>query len=110
MRPPGKDTSLVTPNTLERPASRSYKPLMKRLTRCSLIILDEFGYAPLDAEVARQPFKVISARYGRRSIIFATNIEFGKRSTVFGDEKLAAVIGRVVHHTHLVEFNGPGSG
>lgn len=83
---------------------------VKEMARCGPIILDEFGYAPLDVEVAKQLFKVISARYGRRSIIFATNIEFGSRSTVFGDEKLAAVIDRVVHHTHLVEFIGPSSG
>lgn len=44
VRPPGKDTSLVAPNTLERPsASRSYEPLMKKLTRYDLITLDEFG-------------------------------------------------------------------
>ena len=34
-RTPGKDTPLVSPNTLERPASRSYKSLMKKLARCA---------------------------------------------------------------------------
>lgn len=44
MRPPGKDTSLVAPNALERPsASRPYEPLMKKLARYVLIILDELG-------------------------------------------------------------------
>ncbi len=57
---------------------------MKKLARYDLIILDEFGHVPLDVEVARQLFKVISARCGRRSIILATNIEFGKRSTTLG--------------------------
>ena len=98
------------PYALERPVSRSYESLMKRLTRYALVILNKFSYVPLDVEVARQLFNVISARYGRRSIVFAINIALGKQSTVFGDEKLAAVIDRAVHHTHLVEFNGPSSG
>ena len=82
--------------------------LMKELARCDLIILDEFGYVPLDVESARLLFQVVSACYERRSVIFTTNIEFGKWGTVLGDEKLAAaMIDRVVHHGRLVEFGGP---
>ena len=77
---PGKDTSLVAPNTLERPASRSYESSIKKPARYALIILDKFGYVPLDVKVARQLLKVISARCGRRSILFATNVEFGNEA------------------------------
>ncbi len=63
---------------------------------------------PLDVESARLLFQVVSACYERRSVIFTTNIEFGKWGTVLGDEKLAAaMIDRVVHHGRLVEFGGP---
>ena len=87
---------------------RSLESLMKELARCDLIILDEFGYVPLDVESARLLFQVVSACYERRSVIFTTNIEFGKWGTVLGDEKLAAaMIDRVVHHGRLVEFGGP---
>lgn len=87
---------------------RSLESLMKELARCDLIILDEFGYVPLDVESARLLFQVGSACYERRSVIFTTNIEFGKWGTVLGDEKLAAaMIDRVVHHGRLVEFGGP---
>ena len=87
---------------------RSLESLMKELARCDLIILDEFGYVPLDVESARLLFQVVSACYERRSVIFTTNIEFGKWGTVLGDEKLAAaMIDRVVHHGRLVELGGP---
>ena len=87
---------------------RSLESLMKELARCDLIILDEFGYVPLDVEGARLLFQMVSACYERRSVIFTTNIEFGKWGTVLGDEKLAAaMIDRVVHHGRLVEFGGP---
>lgn len=108
VRPPGKGTSLVTANALERPSvPRSYKSLMKKPARRGPIILDEFDYVPLDVESTRQLLKAISTRYGRRGILFTINIEFGKRSTVPGDEKIAAaVVDAVVHHGHPVEFGG----
>ena len=82
--------------------------LIKDIRRADLVILDEFGYIPLDVDGARLLFQVISECYEARSMILTTNIEFGKWGTVFADDKLAAAaIDRVVHHGRLVEFNGP---
>ncbi len=81
--------------------------LIKDIRRADLVILDEFGYIPLDVDGARLLFQVISECYEARSMILTTNIEFGKWGTVFADDKLAAAaIDRVVHHGRLVEFNG----
>lgn len=81
--------------------------MLKELGRADLLILDEFGYVPLDIEGARLLFQVMSDCYERRSVIVTTNIEFSKWGTVFGDDKLAAaIIDRLVHHGRLVEFNG----
>lgn len=81
--------------------------LLKDIRRADLVILDEFGYIPLDVDGARLLFQVISECYEARSMILTTNIEFGKWGTVFADDKLAAAaIDRVVHHGRLVEFNG----
>lgn len=81
--------------------------MLKDVGRADLVILDEFGYVPLDIEGARLLFQVMSDCYEKRSVIVTTNIEFSKWGTVFGDDKLAAaVIDRLVHHGRLVEFNG----
>ena len=81
--------------------------LMKDIAKCDLLILDEFGYVPIDVESSRLLFQVISECYEKRSVIFTTNIEFNKWGTVLGDDKLAAaLIDRVVHHGRLVEFGG----
>ena len=77
------------------------------IEKSDLVTLDEFGHIPIDMEGARLLFQVISSCYERRSLILATNIEFGKWGTVLGDEKLAAAaIDRIVHHGRLVEFGG----
>jgi DNA replication protein DnaC len=81
--------------------------MLKDIGKADLIILDEFGYIPLDIDGARLLFQVISDCYERRSLILTTNIEFGKWGTIFADEKLAAAaVDRIVHHGRLVEFGG----
>ena len=80
---------------------------MKDIARNDLVILDEFGYVPLDIESSRLLFQVVSLCYETRSMILTTNIEFGKWGTILGDDKLAAaMIDRIVHHGRLVEFGG----
>ena len=77
------------------------------IDKSDLVILDEFGYMPIDPEGARLLFQVISNCYERRSLILTTNIEFSKWGMILGDEKLAAAaIDRIVHHGRLVEFGG----
>jgi DNA replication protein DnaC/transposase len=77
------------------------------LGKSDLVILDEFGYTPIDIEGSRLLFQVMSDCYEKRSLILTTNIEFSKWGTVLGDDKLAAAsIDRIVHHGRLVEFGG----
>lgn len=86
---------------------RALEAMTKDLARTDLLILDEFGYVPLDIEGARLLFQVMSDCYEKRSMIVTTNIEFSKWGTVLGDDKLAAAtIDRLVHHGRLVEFGG----
>lgn len=80
---------------------------MGDIAKCDLLMLDEFGYAPIGVEGSRLLFQVVADCCERRSVIFATNIEFGKWGTVLGDDRLAAaLIDRVVHHGRLVGFGG----
>lgn len=82
--------------------------LLKDIRRADVVILDEFGYIPLDVDGARLLFQVISESYESRSLILTTNIEFSRWGAIFADEKLAAAaVDRIVHHGRLIEFNGP---
>lgn len=80
---------------------------MRDIARNDLVILDEFGYVPLDLDSARLLFQGVSDCYERHSLVITTNIEFSKWGTVLGDDKMAAaMIDRIVHHGRLVEFTG----
>lgn len=81
--------------------------LLRDLQRADLLILDEWGYVPVDHEGAQLLFRVIADSYETRSLIITTNLEFSKWGVVFTDEQMtAAIIDRLAHHGHLVVFEG----
>lgn len=81
--------------------------LYKRIDQADLLILDEWGYLPLHQEGARLIFDIISRCYETKSIIITTNIEFSKWKGFLFDEKLtAAIVDRLVHHSHMLFFTG----
>jgi DNA replication protein DnaC len=79
----------------------------RALARARLIILDEFGYIPVDRDAARLLFNVVADAYEARSLVITTNTPFSNWGTVLTDDQMAAaLIDRVAHHGHLVVFDG----
>jgi len=80
---------------------------MRELARCDLIILDEYGYVPIDRDAARLLFQIISDAYETRSLIITTNVPFSNWGAVLTDDQLAAaLIDRIAHHGHLIVIDG----
>lgn len=52
--------------------------LVESLSKLDLLILDEWGYVPVDKEGSQLLFRIISDSYERKSLILTTNIEFSK--------------------------------
>lgn len=80
---------------------------LKQLSKLELLICDEWGYVPLDREGAQLLFQVVSDCYERVSVVITTNLEFSRWVSVFYDEQMTtALIDRLVHHSHLLIFDG----
>lgn len=78
-----------------------------RLRRYPLIVIDEVGYIPFEAEAANLFFQLVSSRYERASVIVTSNKPFGRWGEVFGDATVAAaMIDRLVHHAEVVSLKG----
>ena len=81
--------------------------LLKELRTLDLLILDEWGYVPGDTDGSQLLFRVISDSYESKSLILTTNLEFSKWGGIFTDDQMAAaMIDRLVHHGHLLIFEG----
>jgi DNA replication protein DnaC len=80
---------------------------LRRLGRYPLLVIDEVGYIPFDADAANLFFQLVSARYERASVIVTSNKPFGRWGEVFGDPVVAAaMIDRLVHHADVVNLKG----
>lgn len=81
--------------------------LLRDLRSLDLLILDEWGYVPVDKDGSQLLFRVISDSYESKSLILTTNLEFSKWGGIFTDDQMAAaMIDRLVHHGHLLIFEG----
>jgi DNA replication protein DnaC len=80
---------------------------LQRLGRIPLLVIDEVGYIPFEAEAANLFFQLVSSRYERASVIVTSNKPFGRWGEVFGDATVAAaMIDRLVHHAEVVSLKG----
>jgi DNA replication protein DnaC len=97
-------------NTLQEKYQRgTLSAFMASLKKVELLVLDEIGFITLHKEAAELLFQVVSDCYEQKSLIITSNLEFSHWNIVFGDSKLtAALIDRLIHHSHIVVFTGPG--
>lgn len=80
---------------------------LRILDRYPLVIVDEVGYLPFDAEAANLFFQLVGARYERGSLIVTSNKPFTAWGEIFGDPVVAAaMIDRLVHHAEIINLKG----
>jgi DNA replication protein DnaC len=80
---------------------------LKTIEKLDLLICDEWGYVPVSRDGAQLLFQVVSACYEKRSMAITTNLEFGRWVNIFLDQTMTtALIDRLVHHSHLLIFDG----
>lgn len=92
---------------LERNSRGTLNNFLSTLKKVELMVIDEIGFVPLHKDAAELLFQVISDCYERKSLIITSNLEFSQWNTVFGDNRLtAALIDRLIHHSHIVIFSG----
>ena len=71
------DTAAGWINTLtEAHNSGRLEAVLKRLSRYHLLIIDELGYIPVEADAANLFFQLVSRRYEHGSIIVTSNLTF----------------------------------
>jgi DNA replication protein DnaC len=99
-------TALVTALTKGQTEGR----LDERLTRYAkpkLLIIDEFGYLPLEPHAAHLFFALVSRRYERGSLLVSSNRSVSEGGTVLNGQVVAtAILDRLLHHSHVLTIQG----
>lgn len=81
---------------------------MKFFAKYKILIIDELGYMPIDADAANLFFQLVARRYEKHCTIITTNSPFSKWSDIFGSATLAnAVLDRLLHHSEVISIKGP---
>ena len=84
-----------------------YARLLKTLARVQLLILDDWGLAPLTSQQGRDPLEIVDDRHGRSSPIVTSQLPVDHWHEVIVDPTIAdAVLDRLVHTAHRITLDG----
>ncbi len=92
---------------LKADLSGSTHRLLNDLSRCDLLVIDEFAMRKLDTRSAEWIYTIIDNRYGLRSTILTSNRSLEDWLAIFPDKVIAnAVMDRLAHNAHQIVLKG----
>ncbi len=88
-------------------ADQSYLKEIAKIEKQDLLIIDDFGLQPLDAQNRLALLDIIEDRHIGKSTIIASQLPTGKWHDVIGETTIAdAILDRIVHTAHKIELKG----
>jgi DNA replication protein DnaC len=101
-----KTSDLLSDAALAR-ADGSYAKFALKLSRASVLIMDEWLRDPLDEQQARQLLDIFDDRYNSASTLLVSQIPLELWHENINDPTIAdAILDRVVHHAHRMLLHG----
>lgn len=80
---------------------------LKKIEKCSLLILDDLFLVALDAKERAILLDIIEDRHGRKSIIVTSQLPVSSWYDAIGDPTVAdAILDRMIHEAHQIELSG----
>lgn len=85
----------------------SYAQLLKKLSKSHVLILDDWGLAPLGEHQRHDVLEVLEDRHGRRSTVVTSQLPVKQWHDHIGEATLAdAILDRLVHNSHRIALKG----
>jgi DNA replication protein DnaC len=89
-------------------ADGTYTRFLGRLAKIDVLVLDDWGLAPLREQERRDMLEIFDDRHGTRSAIFTSQLPVEKWHDYLADPTIAdALLDRVVHNAHRIKLKGP---
>lgn len=81
---------------------------MEKLSRTDLLILDDYGVAPLSDHERRDFLEILDDRYGRRATLITSQLPLDHGHDAIGDNTFAdAILNRLVYDVHRLTLKKP---
>ena len=88
-------------------ADGSFGKRLLALSRVDLLVLDDWGLAPLEPPHTRDLLEIVDDRYDRKSTLIISQIPVDQWHQLLGDPTLAdAILDRLVHNAHRLNLAG----
>ncbi len=88
-------------------ADGTYTNFLRKLSKYSILILDDFGINPLSADDATNLLEIIESRVDLSSIILTSQLPVSQWYDYLNNHTVAdAILDRIVHSSHRVELKG----
>ena len=88
-------------------ADGSYLKELAKIEKQHVLLIDDFGIQPLDAQCRSTLLEIMEDRHGKSSTIITSQIPINKWHEVIGEETIAdAILDRIIHDAHRVEMKG----
>ena len=93
--------------TLAR-ADGTYIRLLAKLARLDVLVLDDWGLAPVQDQERRDLLEILEDRYGSRSTIITSQLPPAQWHDYLGEATPAdAICDRLLHNAHRIVLKGP---
>jgi DNA replication protein DnaC len=88
-------------------AMQKRSALFKQLAKADLLVLDDFGLAPLTDDTVRDLLEILDDRYDRRSTLITSQLPIDQWHAYLGDRTVAdAILDRLVHNSYRLVLKG----
>jgi len=89
-------------------ADASYQKLLNKIAKPHVLILDDFGLAPVDQQMRLALLQIFEDRYAKKSVIVTSQLPINSWYEYIGDPTLAdAIMDRMSARSHRLELHGP---
>ena len=89
-------------------ADGTYVRLLAKLARLDVLVIDDWGLAPVQDPERRDLLEILEDRYGTRSTIITSQLPPAQWHDYLADATLAdAICDRLLHNAHRIVLQGP---
>jgi DNA replication protein DnaC len=89
-------------------ADGTYARLLARLARTDVLVIDDWGLAPVQSQERQDLLEILEDRHGSRSTILTSQLPVPNWHAHIGDPTLAdAICDRLLHTAHRIVLKGP---